>query len=207
MTKRILVMGLPGSGKTTLSQELVKRLMMTHSVSWFNADTVRDQFNDWDFTPEGRSRQMQRMIDFSNNSNSDFAICDFVCPTAQLREEFNADVIIWMDTIESGRFEDTNKMFEKPANVTFHVTDWNADWAKLIAKELCSEPSDTHIRSLVKAVSWRIIGTLETFLISWAVTGRASTAGGIAAIQMILSTALYWYHERIWLKIRWGKNT
>jgi len=206
MTRRILVMGLPGSGKTTFSQNLVKRLMLTHSVSWYNADSVREQFNDWDFSPEGRARQVQRMIDLSNDCGSNFAICDFVCPTQELRDVFEADVVVWMDTIAEGRFEDTNRMFEKPNHATYRVTDWSDTWVKLIAADLIQTPSETHVRSLVKAVSWRIIGTTETFLISLLITGRLGTAGGIAAIQAVASTILYWLHERYWNNIRWGKR-
>ena len=206
MTRRILIMGLPGSGKTTFSQNLVKRLMLTHSVSWYNADSVREQFNDWDFSPAGRARQVQRMIDLSNDCGSDFAVCDFVCPTQQLRDAFDADVVVWMDTIIEGRFEDTNKLFEQPTSATYRVTDWSDTWVKLIAADLMQAPSETHVRSLVKAISWRVIGTAETFLISLLITGRLSTAGGIAGVQAVASTALYWLHERYWNTVRWGKR-
>ena len=206
MTTRILVMGLPGSGKTTLSQNLVTRLMLTHSVSWFNADSVREQHNDWDFSPEGRTRQMQRMIDLSKSSGSDFTICDFVCPTDDLRKSFDADVVIWMDTITEGRFEDTNKMFEKPSSVTYRVTDWNDSWVKSIAFDLTQEKSDTHTRSIVKAISWRTIGTIDTFILSWFITGEIKLAAAIGGSEVITKMVLYWLHERGWNKIKWGKR-
>ena len=206
MTKRILVMGLPGSGKTTLSQNLVTRLMLTHSVSWFNADSVREQHNDWDFSPEGRTRQMQRMIDLSKSSGSDFTICDFVCPTDDLRKSFDADVVIWMDTITEGRFEDTNKMFEKPSSVTYRVTDWTDSWVKSIAFDLTQEKSDTHTRSIVKAISWRTIGTIDTFILSWFITGEIKLAAAIGGSEVITKMVLYWLHERGWNKIKWGKR-
>jgi uncharacterized membrane protein len=206
MTKRILVMGLPGSGKTTFSQNLVKRLMLTHSVSWYNADSVREQFNDWDFSPAGRARQVQRMIDLSNDCGSDFAVCDFVCPTQELRDAFEADVVIWMDTITVGRFDDTNKMFEQPTMFTYHVTDWSDTWVQSISADLKQDTSDTNTRSLVKAVTWRIIGTAETFLISLIITRQVGTAGGIAVTQAVASTTLYWLHERYWNTVRWGKR-
>jgi adenylylsulfate kinase len=129
MTKKILVMGLPGSGKTTFSQELVKRLT---SVSWFNADSVRKQFNDWDFSPAGRLRQAQRMCKLAKDSNTDFAICDFVCPIEELRDIMNADIVVWMDTIKEGRFEDTNRLFVPPKNYDYRVTDWTDVWLKTI---------------------------------------------------------------------------
>jgi len=206
MTKRILIMGLPGSGKTTLSQSLVKRLMLTHSVSWFNADSVREQFNDWDFSPEGRARQVTRMIDLSSNCGSDFAICDFVCPTQELRDRFNADIVVWMDTIQEGRFEDTNKLFEPPANATYRVTDWDASWVTDIARDLIETPSDSHVRSLAKAISWRTLGTVDTFILSWLITGQAKIALAISGVEVFTKLFLYWAHERAWNRVKWGRR-
>ena len=67
---------------------------------------------------------MRTFADFEK-SNGRFVICDFVCPTKETRANFNADIIIWMDTIKEGRFEDTNKLFQNPDNVTYHITEWN----------------------------------------------------------------------------------
>jgi len=122
---KILVMGLPGSGKTYLT----KRLQPLLNAAWYNADKVRSMANDWDFSIEGRDRQSNRMKTFANfeDLNERFVLCDFVCPTKKTRENFNPDILIWMDTISEGRFEDTNKIFEKPdiKEVDFHVTNWN----------------------------------------------------------------------------------
>lgn len=107
-------MGLPGAGKTWLSERLQKHL----ECAWYNADAVRKMANDWDFSPEGRVRQANRMRNIADyeKSHGRTVICDFVCPTQQTRKDFEADITIWVDTIESGRFEDTNKMFEAPIN-------------------------------------------------------------------------------------------
>ncbi len=101
-------MGLPGSGKTTIAKLLVP---MFNAV-WLNADEVRKKADDWDFSPSGRTRQAERMKSFAQKALDENrnVIADFVCPTEQTREDFNADYIIWMDTIKEGRFEDTNKM-------------------------------------------------------------------------------------------------
>ena len=120
---KILVMGLPGSGKTYLTERLAPLL----DAAWYNADKVREMANDWDFSDEGRARQSKRMrtfADFEKRHNR-FVICDFVCPTQSTRENFDADIVIWMDTIKEGRFEDTNKLFQEPKNVTFHIKEWN----------------------------------------------------------------------------------
>ena len=116
-------MGLPGSGKTYLTERLQPLLRS----AWYNADKVREMANDWDFSDEGRNRQSNRMrtlADFEKE-NGRFVICDFVCPTSETRENFQADIIIWMDTITEGRFEDTNNIFVKPSKVDFHITEWN----------------------------------------------------------------------------------
>ena len=115
-----------------------KRLKPILECAWYNADQVREMAGDWDFSDEGRKRQSQRMNTFAEfeKSHGRHVICDFVCPTERTREIFNPDIVIWMDTIEKGRFEDTNQIFEKPANVDFHITEWKDDSPEIIAKEL-----------------------------------------------------------------------
>ena len=131
---KILVMGLPGSGKTYLSERLQPLL----EAAWFNADKVRSMAEDCDFSEEGRLRQSLRMksiADFESSHNR-IVICDFVCPTAETRKIFDADITIWLDTINEGRFEDTNAIFEKPEQVDYLVTEWNEHNHIDIAEEI-----------------------------------------------------------------------
>ena len=133
--KIILIMGLPGSGKTTLASELVPLL----KAKWLNADEVRKEANDWDFSAEGRTRQAKRMWakakEFKDQGNH--VVADFVCPTPAARALFPADFVIWVDTIKEGRFDDTNKMFVKPDKYDFHVTTQDAkNWSLKIFEKL-----------------------------------------------------------------------
>lgn len=109
---KILIMGLPGSGKTHLAVRLQRAL----NCAWYNADAIRKAANDWDFSPAGRYRQAERMYTLASfeDSHDRIVICDFICPTEETRSVFNADYTIWMNTIIAGRFQDTNKMFEEP---------------------------------------------------------------------------------------------
>jgi nicotinamide riboside kinase len=137
--KKILVMGLPGSGKTYFAERLKKYLESNNkTVQWFNADDVRKQYNDWDFSHEGRIRQSHRMYDLAwANDDKDFVICDFVAPLTEMRNNFKADWIVWIDTIEQGRFEDTNKMFIPPEVYDFRITEQNADkWSEFVGENL-----------------------------------------------------------------------
>lgn len=133
---KILICGLPGSGKTTLAEPLAELL----GAVWINADQVRTKYDDWDFTPEGRIRQAQRMRYLSDGvvMAGKVAVTDFVAPTEKAREAFDADYVIWMDTVnksksvngpaaEGSTFEQTDKMFEKPANCNYHVATWFED--------------------------------------------------------------------------------
>jgi len=143
--KRILIFGLPGSGKSTLAEKLVEIL---GNADWHNADNIRKLFNDWDFSEEGRERQALRMRDYVRKSvaKKQYGIADFVCPTNNLREKHVPEYVIWMDTIEEGRYEDTNKLFEQPDGSTFINAKITADewwteekteeWARLLAVDI-----------------------------------------------------------------------
>ena len=129
--KKIIIMGLPGAGKTYFAKILFPML----DAVWLNADEIRKKANDWDFSPEGRKRQSERMKKLAETAlkENKNVIADFVCPTPETRSNFNADYIIWMDTITKGRFEDTNKIFVKPEKFDFRVTEKNAE---VIAPEI-----------------------------------------------------------------------
>jgi hypothetical protein len=159
--QRILVMGLPGAGKTYFAERLKQFLetngdifkvnpnrimnyegipdhaMMKVTVDWFNADDVRRRFNDWDFSRDGRIRQSLRMFEFAIKCTGEFVICDFVAPLPEMRHNFKADWTIWMDTIDAGRYEDTNRAFVAPDVYDFRITEQNADkWAEFVGTHI-----------------------------------------------------------------------
>lgn len=128
---KILICGLPGSGKSTLAQALLAKL--SDRAEWLNADKVREEANDWDFSPEGRVRQMCRMKGLAMASDKEFVLCDFVAPTKAIRADFAPDYVIWLDTIEASQYEDTNAMFEPPPTYDFRITTFDAEfWASYI---------------------------------------------------------------------------
>ena len=157
--KKILIMGLPGAGKTFFAERLKKfleensrvshmpleklaqqEMMPLHwdaKVKWFNADEVRKSYNDWDFSKEGRIRQSIRMAEFALKSSADFVICDFVAPLPEMRHNFKADWTIWIDTIKEGRYEDTNKAFVEPDVYDFRIIEQNADkWVQFVGQHI-----------------------------------------------------------------------
>ena len=162
---KILVCGLPGSGKTWLAERLTKNIK---NCAWYNADSVRKFSNDWDFSMEGRIRQAKRMKTFADfeRDNHRWVICDFVAPTEKAREAFAPEHVIWLDTIKEGRvvssklnelkninnlpfdavslskskeFEDTNKIFETPSKIDTHIKHFmNDEEIKKLAEELAN---------------------------------------------------------------------
>lgn len=122
---KILICGLPGSGKSTLAKPFAELVGGVH----INADAVRTSYDDWDFSLSGRIRQSVRMKHLADGVvlAGKIAVCDFICPTEEARKNFNPDFTVWMDTIKEGRFEDTNRMFEKPTKVDYHIEKWFDD--------------------------------------------------------------------------------
>jgi adenylylsulfate kinase len=136
---RILIMGLPGSGKTTLAEELKRQLASAgKSFVHFNADEVRKKYNDWDFSTNGRVRQSCRMRELADGyPELDYAICDFVAPLVEMRDNFAADITIWVDTIREGRYADTNSAFIPPKYYDYRVTEQDAErWASIIVRNI-----------------------------------------------------------------------
>ena len=134
---KILIMGLPGAGKTTIAKLLVTKI----NAVWINADQIREKFNDWDFSAEGRIRQSLRMRKISDEliEEEKNVVADFICPTPQTRKDFNADNL-WVDTIKEGRFDDTNKMFIPPKKYFLRVLTKNSDyWVDQIIEKLNKE--------------------------------------------------------------------
>jgi hypothetical protein len=152
-------MGLPGAGKTYFAERLktylenfsdishmpTSRMLNLESlpttwkaeVTWFNADEIRKKYNDWDFSREGRIRQSLRMAQFALECSGDFVICDFVAPLPEMRHNFKADWTIWIDTIDAGRYEDTNKAFIPPDIYDFRITEQNADkWVPFVGNHI-----------------------------------------------------------------------
>jgi len=134
----ILIFGLPGSGKTTLAKKLREELKKhNYKCSYFNADEIRNIFDDWDFSMEGRQRQAVRMLELHNMSRKT-SIVDFVCPYDYYRRPYNFK--IWMNTIKEGRFEDTNKMFQTPKIYHYKIDDFNyEETLQKITNQIISE--------------------------------------------------------------------
>lgn len=132
-SKRILVMGLPGSGKTTFATELANKLGATH----LNADAIRKEYDDWDFSEDGRIRQAERMYLLSRKSCTEYVVMDFVCPLPECRDKIDSYYTIWMDTIKEGRFDDTNQMFVKPNDADLTLSKYSTDDdLEFVVKEL-----------------------------------------------------------------------
>ena len=143
----ILIYGLPTSGKSTLAEKIIS-ITGAENVKHINADKVRTAWSDWNFDEMSRVRQAKRMHGIANlNAIEDVnTIVDFVCPFEDYRQLPAWDYKIWMDTITEGPYEDTNKIFEKPAfhTVDLVVTSWEEvdDVAKNIADMILNQEEE-----------------------------------------------------------------
>lgn len=119
--KKILILGLPGSGKTYLASRFSKKI----NARWLNADKIRGKHNDWDFSYEGIIRQVNRMRQLADESKKKIVVADFVCPLKEQIDIFKPNLIVWMDTIKKGRFKSMNKMFDPPRKYHLRITQKN----------------------------------------------------------------------------------
>lgn len=119
---KILIMGLSGSGKSELAKEL-HSLFQKNDISSIriNGDEVREANNDWDFSTKGRIRQAERMSKLAKQSEAKYIIADFIAPTKVIRDIFNPDLLIWVDTVKSSTYTNTDIVFENPTNYKFKV--------------------------------------------------------------------------------------
>jgi adenylylsulfate kinase len=141
---KILICGLPGSGKTWLAERLVQNI---DNCAWYNADIVRTASNDWDFSKEGRSRQALRMKTFADfeKNNGRYVICDFVAPSEVARESFGADYLIWLDTIKQGRVVDNKKKeLENSKDLPFEVETLESSQAFKDTTNMFEEPNNAN---------------------------------------------------------------
>ena len=122
-------MGLPGSGKTTLAKNIVKKL----NSEWLNADKIRGKYNDWDFSKSGIIRQVKRMSELSKKSKKKIVVADFICPYHEQIKIFQPNFIVWMDTIKKSRYPRINRIFEKPKKYDLRITEKNYKlWSQIV---------------------------------------------------------------------------
>lgn len=137
MGKKILIFGLSGAGKTTFANKLVQQ--SNYPIDHYEADKVREAFNDWDFSLEGRQRQSDRMNALANLSklNNKHCILDFINPYEKNRSGY--DITVFMNTINKSTYDDTNKIFEIPKNANYVVNSFDEELNLDMIKKICNE--------------------------------------------------------------------
>ena len=146
MSYKILIMGLPGSGKTTLAKELAELLNAVH----FNADEIRENINkDLKFGLEDRLEQARRMGWLCDKvaKTGKYVIADFICPTEETRRAFGECYLIFTDTVKESGYKDTNKMFEPPKKYDFLVEEKNVEmYARQIKEKITGNNAENEIK-------------------------------------------------------------
>lgn len=125
---KILIYGLPGTGKSYLAQELMK--FLKDKAEWHDGDRVRKECNDFDFSIKGGERQLQRMrvLASKTEEKGKIAICSFICPFERYRETFEADYEIWMNTEIESEYKNTDDIFEAPVAPDYVVGEKREDY-------------------------------------------------------------------------------
>jgi adenylylsulfate kinase len=131
---KVLFTGLSGAGKTTLADEVYTLLKSKCRTVRVNADKVREETNNWDFTKEGRIKQTIELKKRSLFTYPTVVLCDFIAPTKDLRELYNPDLIIYMNTVSSSKYKDTDALYDPPTNANYIVTTHADTHAKFIAR-------------------------------------------------------------------------
>jgi adenylylsulfate kinase-like enzyme len=142
MPLTVLIFGLSGSGKTTLALNLVNLLKKEKTVTWLNADVIRDKYKDWDFSLAGRERAAKRMQSLAYLDHSDIVVIDMIAPTNELRNIIGAHWNIWVDTVSCSKYKDTDLLFENPVpKPQFRVnTQESVYWSQVIAANILNSP-------------------------------------------------------------------
>lgn len=135
MFHKVLICGLPGSGKTTFAKFLIQQYINNNiPYLWLNGDKVREDSNDWDFSMEGRLRQTVRMNNLANGVRDKDVIIDYVCPLEEYRYLISPTYLVYLDTGTNTKHENTKKIFEIPNRPDMVIT--NKDAIKGCAKDL-----------------------------------------------------------------------